>query len=110
MKKTLLATVLSLGLFSVPLAHAADPCETLVCMAGLAGVAGGSVAGGCDSAINSFFDIRKFRKGKFKASATSSARKSFIKSCSGSTATAISGSNPAAISAIISKFGRRYSL
>ena len=62
-------------------AHASDPCQTLLCMAGK--LQGKSGAGDCDTPMGDYFSIVKFGKhGRFNASGTASARLSFLNSCS----------------------------
>ncbi|MCZ2719984.1 TrbM/KikA/MpfK family conjugal transfer protein [Erwinia amylovora] len=59
--------------------QAKDPCATVLCMAGmLTGNSGGSE---CSSAVSDYFSIVKFKKGKFKKSATKQARKEFLQQC-----------------------------
>ncbi len=65
--------------FAVGAANA-EPCETLLCMAGkLHGQSGGS---SCNGPIKDYFNIIKFKKhGKFSPSATAAARLSFLNRC-----------------------------
>lgn len=80
MKKYALATLVALSVATAPAAHAGDACETVLCMFGkLKGGAGGE----CNGAIADYFNIIKYKKGKIKWSATSSARQSFLNSCPG---------------------------
>ena len=61
-------------------AHAADPCQTLLCMAGkLQGQSGG---GNCDAPISDYFSIVEFEKrGRFDAGKTATARLNFLHRC-----------------------------
>ncbi|HGA2320488.1 TPA: hypothetical protein ACIRVE_005104 [Pseudomonas putida] len=106
MKKTFIASALILGSLASFTAQARDPCKSLVCMAGKAGVAGGSQAGDCSQAVNDFFSIIVTKKGKFKPDPTATKRLQFLESCQGHDAVSENGSNPEALDKIISKFGR----
>ncbi|HAV7909711.1 TPA: conjugal transfer protein [Escherichia coli] len=89
------AIVFSLGAGSIP-AYASDPCASVLCLYGKAvGQGGGSE---CRSAEKDFFNILKKKKGSIRWSKTFDARKSFLNQCS--------TADPAAISKIMSKFGR----
>jgi hypothetical protein len=61
-------------------ARAADPCESLLCMAGkLQGQSGGDA---CSAPIGDYFAIMKFgRHGRFNPSKTAAARLNFLTSC-----------------------------
>lgn len=75
---------------------AADACEVVLCMYGKAtGNSGGSA---CRSPEKAFFNIIKKGKHGFRAGATADARKAFLGQCK--------AADPAAVSKIISKFGR----
>ncbi|MEZ2541570.1 TrbM/KikA/MpfK family conjugal transfer protein [Escherichia coli] len=76
--------------------YAADPCEVVLCMYGKA--TGNSGGGECRSAEKAFFNILKKKKGSIRWSKTFDARKAFLNQCS--------SADPAAISKIMSKFGR----
>lgn len=77
-------------------AHAADPCEVVLCMYGKAvGSGGGSECKGPEKA---FFDIVKKKKSSIRWGKTFNARKSFLNQCS--------SADPATISTIMSKFGK----
>ncbi|EPZ2570095.1 TrbM/KikA/MpfK family conjugal transfer protein [Salmonella enterica subsp. enterica serovar Kiambu] len=77
-------------------AYAADPCKSVMCLYGKAvGSGGGSQ---CKSAEKDFFNILKKKKGSIRWSKTFDARKAFLNQCS--------TAEPAAISKIMSQFGR----
>ncbi|MBL0875119.1 conjugal transfer protein [Serratia nevei] len=97
-KLSKLFLVLMLSGMSVSTCYA-SACETLVCMAGKAGV-GSSGGSSCDGPIKDFFDIVKFKRGSFKGGATADARKAFLMSCDGAS------ENKAIVDTIISKFGK----
>lgn len=84
-----------LGLVSVN-AHAADPCEVVLCMYGKSVGSGGG--GECKSPEKAFFNIVKKKKSSIRWDKTFDARKSFLNQCS--------TADPAAISKIMSKFGK----
>ncbi|EEX7658531.1 conjugal transfer protein [Escherichia coli] len=78
--------------------YASNPCASVLCLYGKAiGSGGGSE---CKSAEKDFFNIIKKKKGSIRWSKTFDARKAFLNQC----ATA----DPAAISKIMSKFGRSW--
>nr|WP_031943382.1 TrbM/KikA/MpfK family conjugal transfer protein [Pseudomonas sp. NFPP33]AGH89248.1 hypothetical protein [uncultured bacterium] len=58
---------------------AVPACGTILCMSGT--MQGGSGGSACKGPINDYFDIKKFRKGKFSPSKTASARKSYLDKC-----------------------------
>ncbi|EAN3293244.1 hypothetical protein APP90_22310 [Salmonella enterica subsp. enterica serovar Sandiego] len=97
-KLSKLFLVLLLSGMSVSTCYA-SACETLICMAGKAGV-GSSGGGSCDGPIKDFFNIIKFKHGSFKKGATADARKAFLMSCEGAS------ENKAIVDTIISKFGK----
>ncbi|HHT7444109.1 TrbM/KikA/MpfK family conjugal transfer protein [Klebsiella michiganensis] len=75
---------------------AADTCEVVLCMYGkTTGNGGGSE---CHSAERAFFNIVKKNKRGFLPDHTADARQSFLSECD--------SADPAAISQIISKYGR----
>ncbi|HAT3723471.1 TrbM/KikA/MpfK family conjugal transfer protein [Klebsiella pneumoniae] len=77
-------------------AIAVDACEVVLCMYGKAtGNGGGSE---CHSAERAFFNIVKKNRHGFLPDHTADARKSFLRECD--------SAGPAAISQIISKYGR----
>ncbi|MCY1296031.1 hypothetical protein D9M71_36900 [compost metagenome] len=77
MKAIALAAFLACGA-SMP-ANAGDPCKVTLCMWGkLTGSSGGSE---CSGAISDFFGIQVWKRGKFRAAATSDARESFLGGC-----------------------------
>jgi len=81
-------------------AEARDPCKTLMCMAGKAGLDGSSLADSdCGGPISDFFSIVVKKNGNFKAAATAKAREEFLTSCPGS------DENSDTINPIISMFG-----
>lgn len=97
MKKTVLAAALLClaASLSAP-AHATDPCEMVMCMWGrMTGSSGGD---DCKGPEKAFFDKVIKKKGKFKPSDTADARRALLLQCK--------AADPAAISQIISKFGR----
>lgn len=79
-------------------AYASDPCASVLCLYGKAiGSGGGSE---CKSAEKDFFNIIKKKKGSIRWSKTFDARKAFLNQCT--------TADPAAISKIMSKFGRSW--
>ena len=73
-----------------------SPCASVLCLYGKAvGQGGGSE---CRSAEKDFFNILKKKKGNIRWSKTFDARKAFLNQCS--------TADPAAISKIMSKFGK----
>lgn len=97
MKKVILS-VLFLGVIASysTSAIAVDACEVVLCMYGKAtGNGGGSE---CHSAERAFFNIVKKNRHGFLPDHTADARKSFLSECD--------SAGPAAISQIISKYGR----
>lgn len=87
--------LLALGFSAMP-AHAANPCEVVVCMYGkLTETDGG---GSCNSPEKAFFDINVFKRGIFQPTKTANLRKSFLGECP--------TADPKDIAEIISKFGR----
>ncbi len=80
-------------------ASAPKACETILCIAGI--MMGGSGGSACKSAIQDYFDILKFRKGKFSPSRTASARGSYLAACP-------SSENKANASMINSAYGGVY--
>ncbi|EAY2793978.1 conjugal transfer protein [Salmonella enterica subsp. enterica serovar Typhimurium] len=90
-----LIVIFTVSLFTAP-TYAADPCKSVFCLYGKAvGSSGGSE---CSSAEKDFFNILKKKKGSIRWSKTFDARKAFLNQCS--------TADPAAISKIMSKFGR----
>jgi hypothetical protein len=87
--------LLALGVSAVP-AHAANPCEVVVCMYGkVTGTNGGN---SCKSPEKAFFDINVFKRGIFQPWKTADLRKALLDGCP--------TANPADIASIISKFGK----
>lgn len=80
---------------SMPVFAAGDPCKPTLCM--WSKVTGSSGGSDCNGSIAEFFGIQIWKKGKFKASATSSAREQFLGKCS---------EDKAQQKEIIQKFGR----
>lgn len=74
------ATIIGLSLLAQP-TYAKNPCEALLCMASV--IQGGGEVGGCSGAVDDYFSIVKFKKGKFSASRTKHARGKFLGSCPG---------------------------
>ncbi|HCF6891803.1 TPA: hypothetical protein NII59_005811 [Pseudomonas aeruginosa] len=104
MKRSTVIVALLASLALVGTAEARDPCKTMMCMAGKAGLKGGSLADSdCSGAVSDFFSIVVKKKGKFKPEATARAREEFLNSCSGS------DKNQDTISPIISIFGMKRS-
>ncbi|EAS2965989.1 TrbM/KikA/MpfK family conjugal transfer protein [Escherichia coli] len=93
--RVVLSVFLALGLISTN-ANAADPCKSVFCLYGKA--VGRSGGGECSSAEKDFFNKIEKRKGKIRWSKTVDLRKNFLNQCS--------TADPAAISLIMSKFGR----
>ena len=80
MKKAIIATALACSLtLSIP-AQAKNACETVICLAGL--VQGSGKVSECGGAYADYFDIRKFKRGKFRPDRTFNARASFLDQCS----------------------------
>lgn len=77
-------------------AMAADACEVVLCMYGK--TTGNSGSSECHSAERAFFNIVKENKHGFLPDHTADARKSFLLECD--------SADPAAISQVISKYGR----
>ena len=95
MKPIMLMSVFIVGFGSMPV-YAADACESVLCLYGKA--TGNSGGGECNSAEKAFFNIVKKKKGSIRWDKTFDARKSFLNQCS--------SADPAAISKIMSKFGK----
>ncbi|HAH1277155.1 TPA: conjugal transfer protein [Escherichia coli] len=85
--RVVLSVFLALGLISTN-ANASDPCASVLCLYGKA----------VGHAEKDFFNILKKKKGSIRWSKTFDARKDFLNQCS--------TADPAAISKIMSKFGR----
>jgi len=83
MKVKLICATLVLSMYGA-IAHAEDPCASVACMSGKAGIAGGSAAGKCQEPIAAFFSILVFRHGKFKPGSTNQKRREYLESCPGS--------------------------
>lgn len=93
--RVVLPALLALGLISTN-ANASDPCASVLCLYGKAvGQGGGSE---CSSAEKDFFKNVEKKKGKIRWGKTFDLRKNFLNQCS--------TADPAAISLIMSKFGR----
>lgn len=58
---------------------AKDPCETVLCMAGV--LQGKGTVAGCDGPVADFYDIEVKKHGKFKPGATEDARRQFVNQC-----------------------------
>jgi len=110
MKKALLAAAICACALAAPAAYANDDaCESLFCMAGMIGIAGSTVAGGCNGPIDDYFEIRVFKRGKFRPSPTAVKRKAYLKQCKGSDAESEFGSNPMIVEMVTGRFGGQYS-
>lgn len=71
MKRSTVVVALLASLALVGTAETRDPCKTMMCMAGKAGLQGGSLADSdCSGAVSDFFSIVVKKKGKFKPEAT----------------------------------------
>ncbi len=77
--KTKGSFILVLMVLMVQPVYAKDPCESVLCLAGM--LQGAGKVSSCSGAISDYFNIRKFKKGKFKPGRTSSARGSFLSGC-----------------------------
>lgn len=78
-KKIVLAAALSMPLLTFSsVSQAADACEIVLCMFGKFS---GNSQSECKSAEKEYFKINVFKKGKFKASKTASARLSKLNEC-----------------------------
>lgn len=90
-----LIVIFTVSCFITP-TYAADPCKSVFCLYGKAvGSSGGSE---CSSAEKDFFKNVEKKKGKIRWGKTFDLRKNFLNQCS--------TADPAAISLIMSKFGR----
>ncbi|RZX49724.1 conjugal transfer protein [Escherichia coli] len=98
MKSIILSMVAASAIALSPPVYASDPCASVLCLYGKAiGSGGGSE---CKSAEKDFFNIIKKKKGSIRWSKTFDARKAFLNQCT--------TADPAAISKIMSKFGRSW--
>ena len=80
MNKYITASLIALAITTQATpAIAKDPCETVLCMAGM--LQGKGTVAGCDGPVKDFFDIVKKKKGKFKPDATQDARRQFVNQC-----------------------------
>ncbi|MQT57765.1 conjugal transfer protein [Pseudomonas sp. FSL R10-0399] len=80
MRKVISATLITIALAAQAApAFAKDPCETVLCMAGM--LQGQGTVDGCDGPVNDFFSIVKKKHGKFKPDATQDARRQFVNQC-----------------------------
>ncbi len=96
MKSIILSMVAASAIALSAPVYASDPCASVLCLYGKAiGSGGGSE---CKSAEKDFFNIIKKKKGSIRWSKTFDARKAFLNQCT--------TADPAAISKIMSKFGR----
>lgn len=78
MKKTLTAVAMGLCLVAGN-AVAADSCTTILCLGGsILGGKGGSM---CAAPIQDYFDIKRYRHGKFSGSRTVRARQQYLEKC-----------------------------
>lgn len=78
MKKILSAFAICLC-FLTGNAMAANSCATILCLGG--SMLGGKGGAMCDDPIQDYFDIKKFRKGKFSPSKTFRARQDYLEEC-----------------------------
>ncbi|WP_426811723.1 TrbM/KikA/MpfK family conjugal transfer protein (plasmid) [Pseudomonas sp. WOUb67] len=79
MKKVISALFVTFALLSTS-AHAKDPCETVLCMAGM--LQGKGIVEGCDGAVSDFFSIiKRKKKNRIDINGTFNARKQFVNSC-----------------------------
>lgn len=78
MKKILSAIAMSLCLVTGS-AVAADSCATILCLGG--SMLGGKGGAMCDDPIQDYFDIKKYRHGKFSESKTFRARQDYLEKC-----------------------------
>ena len=92
---------LSVFLFNVSNAYAENQqaCGSILC---LAGAMKGSNPSECNGYNASFFSIKKFKKGRFKANWTESARADYLNQCTSADVTTKNS--------IISRYGRKMSL
>ncbi|MEX5684829.1 TrbM/KikA/MpfK family conjugal transfer protein [Pseudomonas silesiensis] len=80
MKKVISASLIAIALAAQAApAFAKDPCETVLCMAGM--LQGKGTVDGCAGPVADFFDIVKKKHGKFKPDATEDARREFVNQC-----------------------------
>ena len=78
MKKNIIITTAAI-VFSSQIYADNKSCATVLCLGGnLLGGDGGSM---CSSAVDDYFDIKKYRHGKFSGSRTSKARKEYLDKC-----------------------------
>lgn len=94
-----LAAALGLGLSAPANAQLPDPCPVFLCMASVSG--SGSPTPSCSTPIATFHSIQIWNP-KFNASATASARRTYLMGCPGAT-----GPNQAILEAIIMQWGYR---
>lgn len=78
MKKIVLTALICAALFSNA-AMAKDACATIMCLGGTATGKGGLM---CKQAIDDYFDIKKYRHGKYSEDRTLAARTSYLNQCS----------------------------
>ena len=78
MKKSIILIIAGLIWLSQPV-QAKDACQTVLCMAGM--LQGAGVSNACGGAVADYFDIKRWRKGKFKPGRTADARGAFLNSC-----------------------------
>ena len=95
--KRIMITAVVVSMFSLP-AYAADPCASLLCLAGkLQGQAGGD---SCSGPIKDYFGIVVYgRHDSFNGSGTASARSGYLNQCNDG------GSNQSVKSGIGSAYG-----
>jgi hypothetical protein len=80
MKLTIYAPLIAIALVTqATSAFAKDPCETVLCMAGM--LQGKGVVDGCEGPVADFFSIVVKHHGDFKPDATQDARREFVNDC-----------------------------
>lgn len=78
MKKFVLTALICAALSS-NIAMAKDACATIMCLSGKGKEKGGMM---CKQAIDDYFDIKKYRHGKYSEERTLIARTSYLNQCS----------------------------
>lgn len=78
MKKILSAFAIGLC-FLTGNAMASNSCATILCLGG--SILGGKGGAMCDAPIQDYFDIKRYRKGKFHGGRTHSARGDYLDKC-----------------------------
>lgn len=78
MKKLMIPMIVGLIWLSQPV-QAKDACATVLCMAGM--LQGAGVSSACGGPVADYFDIKRWRKGKFHSGRTADARGAFLNGC-----------------------------